>query len=1078
MNRRTINLYAAVAFILLSVPLLVYGAVPPAPHNSATIPNMNCASCHKINVTIGKSDSDVNVCLQCHYAGGSATKKFMPGDMANPFGTSNIPLAGDKSSHKWTGSDTVPQAGAVPPRDPYNTTIYGMNKSSIKGYLTCARCHNVHGDSGVASQTPPLLRSTNAEDSMCRDCHSPRDKTSHVDGTHPVMVGYTTIARQRPNDFFNPPQNANPANTTSEMKLSPTGKVNCSTCHGVHFADSNSRTVDSAASASAGNLSTSKGYLLRTDLHGATATSINICTNCHKTTADSVNAKVANHNGTNQNIQCADCHGGHVEYESDPATVPNGGLKNVFLINRYMNVSTGLYTDKNSVTKRFKVTNKRVFFQYTALTKRNYTNQNPSSGDYGVCYGCHTSPLPASVAQHATSTTAADCNQCHKHSSGFSADCTSCHGYPPKLNVARGPDGYAKDNSRDYLTSGWFKDESQTPHARHAGGGSDYGFDCSQCHKGNTHNSGAGSFQDVFINKVGIIASNGASTPTYNPTANSNNGTCSTTYCHSNGAPAGSAITYTTPQWGLGKGTLTAAGCGACHAAKPATNAHNKHVAGGGTNFAYGCVYCHATTVSNDTTLLPAAKQAGGTHVNGTKDYAFSGSIGTNTLSGSNCSNVYCHSNGGNLSPRVYSNPTWTTPASGQCGTCHATDTLATLGHTAHLTATYGPKFNTSPGTASNNNCKVCHSYTSETGTNHLNGSLDFVTNGCTTCHPQAGTYPWQSGRVTCESCHTGTLSVINSVTAPSKPNFTGSGHGQAAASYNASRLCSSCHDANSAHIDGIVGNQKRIAVNDNTLCTGCHNDAAKVPTVSRQNVATHVISKTAGEEAAPSMDCKLCHEVHGTTFSGMIRTKIAYGINSTVSNLNFNGSNFVQLTPPYRGLCQGCHTLTTHYRRGVDEGTNHPTTGCLSCHQHKASYAFKPGACDGCHGYPPAPSGFVGTQNNYSTAKVEDYTNGGGAHVVAGHIKKNARPSEGWANCTVCHGNGSLSPATHMNNAVAPYVPKQQDVTMDVDDAYKFNSGFTLDRNRYTGPLDNSNNTGSCSNVSCHFKPTPKWAP
>jgi hypothetical protein len=62
------------------------------------------------------------------------------------------------------------------------------------------------------------------------------------------------------------------------------------------------------------------------------------------------------------------------------------------------------------------------------------------------------------------------------------------------------------------------------------------------------------------------------------------------------------------------------------------------------------------------------------------------------------------------------------------------------------------------------------------------------------------------------------------------------------------------------------------------------------------------------------------------------------------------------------------------------------------------------------------------------------------------------------------------------------PFTPIQRDITIDVDDAYKFNAGTPLDRTQYSGPLNGTSTTGntagSCSNVSCHFKPTPLWAP
>ncbi|GFE56445.1 CxxxxCH/CxxCH domain-containing protein [Geobacter sp. AOG1] len=1068
MKRRFAYTLGAVALVLLATTAAL---AIDAPHN------YNCTVCHVTHRNLGTKGTN-NICFACHNQSNPQTvHKFQQTDLANPYGTTAMGTytsgKGKQTSHNWAAPDRVPAAAATPP-----TNLNMNTPSSITGTVSCARCHSIHvGYADYTGTNPkrskPLLRMRNDQDQMCMDCHTSRNQTTSTQGTHPVNFAYSDASRgptTKPNNYYSQPIN-NATNPTANMKL-VNGLVLCSTCHAPHFADSNASTFDNNSSAVMGRLSSSKGLLLRTNLRGKTVTDSNICVNCHKSADNPANslASMRNHNGAkNQNIQCADCHGGHVDY--DPLGDPNG-IKNVFLINRYMNVSTQYGA----------VRNVRVLYQYTSAALKNF---NKSTGG-GVCLACH-SPLPNTVADHQYEN-ANECLKCHSHSQGFSANCTSCHGYPPVQNVAKGPSGYAVDGPRDYSLSGVFKNESQTPHGAHAAGGTGYNFGCIECHKGNSHNNG--NFQQVFITKTGIIASDGGvANPTYNPAAYTNAGSCTTTYCHSNGNPAGVGIAYpaSAPRWAAGAGTIMglsgAARCGSCHAATPATNAHTKHAAGGAGNEAYGCVICHAATVSDNTTLLATARQSGGTHVNMVKDVLFSGAVGANALSGASCSAIYCHSNGGAASTTgvaaVYSNPVWTTPSTGQCNSCHATNALATNGHTAHLTATYGPNFNTS---ALPVNCQNCHTtYVNETSAPHVSGTIDYAATACTTCHPTAGTYVWNTGRVTCQSCHSGaTLSIIGGATAPYKDSavFTSGGHGQ----YPASNTCQSCHDANKAHISSVaLADPKRLlAANDNNLCTTCHN--ANAP--ASKQVPTHVIAKNGSEESNPTMDCKVCHDVHGTTFSKMVRAKIKFGALSSTT-INYNGSNFVQLTPPYKGLCQVCHTLTTHYRNGVDEGTNHPTTNCLGCHAHKDTYAFKPKACDQCHGYPPVPSTELAgkrIQGNYTSARAEDYDTGGGVHARAGHIKKTARPSEGWANCTVCHANGSMAPTTHIIAVPAPYTPLQRDITIDVDDSYKFNAGTVLDRTKYSGPLNSTSTTGttagSCSNVSCHFKPTPVWAP
>ncbi|WP_298268735.1 CxxxxCH/CxxCH domain-containing protein [Geobacter sp.] len=1036
MNRIKMMMRAVVTASVLMVTVSAWAIDPP--HEVDSVKGYTCYSCHAVHNTLGSNGFN-NVCLTCHTPSSipyGFKKPFTMADFANPFRTFTSVRTGViyQTSHNWIGSDTVPKAGALPPVDSR------LNKTNMRGTIVCARCHSVHAAYSSAYNGKPSLRATNWNDSMCLDCHRSRNTTDHTKGSHPVTVDYAAKAAARPDEFYATPQNANPANPTSAMRLSPSGKVVCTTCHGVHFTDSNSRTFDNASSARMGLLSTSRGYLLRTDMRGAGVTAVNICTNCHKSTDNPANttAKVKSHNGTkNQNVQCADCHGGHVD-------AADGTTPNVFLINRYMNISTQYGA----------IRNKKVMFQYTSTALKNYNKDS-----FGVCVACHPT-LPATISTHQTSTNAADCRSCHTHSQGFSANCTTCHGFPPQVNTAGGPSGYARDSAlnHDYSASGVFKDESATPHISHAGGGSYYSFACDECHKGFGHNQG--TFQDIFLQPAGTKAATNGATPTYTGTGS---GTCSTLYCHSDG----NGGSYKSPTWAGQKNTITAmtgtTHCSQCHSATPATGAHSRHIAGGVSGKSYGCLNCHAATVSDNTTLLASARASGGTHVNGVKDKLFSGSIGGQALSGSNCSTVYCHSNGKGGAPQIA--PNWSNPASGQCGGCHkatGATPIDTYGHPAHLTAVYGPNFDETVVAS----CQNCHTYTTELAATHVNGTVDVPATNCTTnCHKNG--VVWTGGRVACESCHTGILSVINGLTAPTKANFTATGHGQAFTNYTTSRHCNSCHDANSAHISTALGTYKRIATNDNTLCFGCHNDAAKVPTVAKQNVTTH-----ATDLGVYNMDCKVCHDPHGTTNIKMVRAFITF--NALTSTIGYATSgDLVQLAPPYRGVCQTCHTKTSHYKRGIDEGANHPTSGCLNCHSHKNTFAFKPKACNECHGYPPAPKGFVATQSTYSTAKLENYSGGGGAHVKLGHLMANLRPSQGFTPCLTCHNGG---PTAHVGDATVfnatGTAAKKANVTVKVDPNYKFN-----DTKGQWYQQQAPANTGSCWNVSCHFQPTPRWS-
>ena len=997
-----------------------------------------CGVCHASY--LGSTAAATNVCLVCHKAGSaySVNKQFFKGDMANPFGTTVEDESSGTythSSHEWSATDNNPAAGALPPINPSMYTV-----QSYIGLLSCNRCHAIHSDPVNTPELQPLLRVSKANDTMCLDCHRLRNSQTHLNGTHPVNINYTSIAKAKPTKFAPLPVNSNPANPSSAMRLN-NGQVICTTCHGIHYTDSNSKTFDNRTTAIMGGLSPSKGFLLRTDYRSDTVDGPLICTNCH------INKN--SHKGGTQRVICTDCHSGHVDYDPNAFT-DQDRIPNVYMVKRYMNWSspTGWRDNRKLATP------KQTFYQYTG-SQRLYKRADGK----GICQGCHDVPAAGLAAngitypaQHGT-TNLEDaprsvCNGCHAHQgpSAFSPNCSGCHGQPPTASTPA--PGYGG-------TEG-------TAHTRHAGGGSSYAYGCDQCHyPGNNSLHENGNFQNVFNAgyTTGITASKFGASPKYNTAT----GTCSTTYCHSNGAPQGLPFKmYTSPVWFSG----SIATCDKCHEAQPTTNAHGKHLAKG-----YSCENCHGATASGSTAIKDKTK-----HADGNKDIAFS-SVGLPVvIAGSSCSTVYCHSDGnGN-----YAAPAWTVPSSGACGTCHATSDRTTDAHQQHLalSVAYGPQLNSQPTVAAA--CNTCHGpdYT----TNHINGQIDSATanNSCaSSCHKNGGVYAvnWKlAGRLTCESCHTLNLSVIAGVTAPAKDQAATQGHGKPVSSVSGVTMnysCTTCHDPNAPHINPAVNDTRLVAnltASFNAQCNYCHNDAAKVTTSSRQNMSTHVLDKNATPTAS---SCSACHDLHGTDNKAMIRMTIngqtvvyndTVGFITTVKNANGK----------YAGFCQVCHTLTAHYTNTtLDTHNISNPKGCLSCHKHNtATYAFKPaGGCDACHGYPPVQSiAGIGTQGNYSGARLDNYSGGGGAHNVAGHLLKTVSPSEGFANCLKCHFGADLDHSTR------DYT-KPSNIRVNVDPQYKFNSLLQIrySSNQVDPPLRNS--TGSCSNVSCHFQPTPRWS-
>ena len=1006
---------AAAAFMILLLDHTPSHAVP-APHDS------QCLQCHVSHNKLGTQTDDL-VCLTCHNPSGGARAQslpFAPGDAANPF----TEPAGLQSSHNWSGSDTNQKAGAEPPLDP------ALALTQHEGRMSCAKCHNLHGPKQSAANSAPFLRSLNDSDQMCLDCHRSRNTQSHVSGSHPVLVRYSAAVQANPTGFFAPPRSANPANASAAMKLVQ-GQVVCSTCHGVHFTDSNSATFDGHSSALLGLLQPSSGDLLRTDRRGAGANDVNICTNCHQ--------GISAHNGGGQNVQCTNCHGAHVA-ETD------GSTANVWLVRRFL----GYSTFRGKVDNR--ALNRPTYFQSTVT--KNYKDANGT----GLCESCHLTP-PANPDCNAVD---AVCNDCHAHNSAMGAfspivvDCTICHGNPPTENVEGSPNGYAEGYvGVDESTSG------HGPHGDQAG----YKYDCNECHKGNQH--GSGQFQQVFPVITGTVAGSNGATPSYNTGSR----TCATTYCHSNGAPAGGPTGYRSVPFANAKGSIIGRSfeCVSCHGGAVggfdnlSTNAHFRHVSlNPASGLQYGCAVCHATVGSNSA-IVDRKK-----HVNGVKEIAFSGPMTAGTTSnGATCATNYCHSNG----KGVFATPSWTNRASGACGSCHGTlpalgsAVIATGAHFAHFSSSansYGSML--TPTSVSS--CQLCHGgYLSELGGSHVNGGVEVSSPGyspagtgtCTPCHKQ--TVNWSGGAVTCESCHTGLLSVINGNTAADKTQAIIDGHGRDGVG------CLGCHSTNERHLNGTGRLQPVMTAGLNTGCRSCHDSAAQVPNARFRNMSSHMLVRGGSQQ----MDCLVCHDPHGTSNLAQIRTVIngepivytdrSTGLIDSVSN---------------RGLCQVCHVSTIHFKAGVPD-TEHPSSDCLNCHRHNgAGGAFKPVAlCNGCHGYPPAPRQTnmaisFGTMNNWSSARFEDYSGGGGAHLLPSHVSPLAKASDGWVNCTMCHKTGAAG--HNMDWHIA-------DVTVQVDPKYRFDNSFTV----YTGAklLDPParNITGSCFNISCHMSPSPRWS-
>jgi predicted CxxxxCH...CXXCH cytochrome family protein len=1071
------TLVIALVLYIPSLALALPGAHDPSSGNGYT-----CQSCHSGGGTVGNLDSGItgystNMCFRCHSAGGSigvkSKFKFETLDYANPFDTTTLPKRDNpyQTSHKWFGpssSAKVKAAGAV---EPVDTAANGLNKARFGGTLFCARCHNVHATSGPQSNDRPYLRFPNDSDQMCLNCHNPRNTADHTQGTHPVNVVYSSAYKAN-NATYRPTPLVNAANPTAQVKL-VNGKVVCSTCHGVHNADSRSSTFDPySTNQSFSTLSTSQGYLLRVDARGKAVASgatdnYNICTNCHT-------AKV-NHNAGSQNIQCNDCHGGHVEYD---AANPSE-LKNVYLIRRFNTYSA----DTGGFNK------KRVLFRYTAASKREYYNYPAKTG---VCQNCHnlTSGHFVGGTEANGLQRSSNCASCHKHNdtagSFRSSGCDGCHGMPP-VNLATTA---AAKNTPSYNGN-----EATAPHAIHASGGAgQYSFGCEQCHNGSVgtganHYTDPSTFQSVFISKVpvspGGVITGGA--PVYTPGSTQ----CSAVYCHSDGTSTTALGSPKTVTWANGH-VANPMTCNSCHATIPATGAHVYHV----TTIAsksYGCVTCHADTVSNNTTV----NISGGKHVNALKDVKFTDTglpAGLATkISGTSCNSVYCHSNG----KGVYSNPAWTAGSpTGQCNSCHGTATSApvlnTGTHSAHITALVSGTTNTS--------CQGCHTYTSEITATHIDGgfNVNYGTTGCaktTGCHGTITPQAWgiSTTNDSCTKCHG--IPTANPVTSANRYLYApmtsvasatdkGKVSGKAKTGAHETHLrflngfsnystveyrCNSCH---SGTFDS----------SGNKLLTITHSSGASTPAFSQLATKFGNASYTGG--SAPTFGGGNCTNTYCHNPAPASGGKLEAGTGVIPSWTN---ASYITDAGKTVANCERCHKVpgSTSFAWASTHGSmttdTQPANDCKGCHGHEGDNSgvlgkrhmdgilYASGECDSCHGYPPmTATDLAARAGGWVNAKV-DTAGGGGYHKL--HTLSTIVKSDGFKPCLPCHPDESQGVHKNVSTTVSA---ANVNVFFATDTAYRLD-GTRVKRYNKTAS-SGVYATNSCSNVSCHYRPSPDW--
>lgn len=231
--------------------------------------------------------------------------------------------------------------------------------------------------------------------------------------------------------------------------------------------------------------------------------------------------------------------------------------------------------------------------------------------------------------------------------------------------------------------------------------------------------------------------------------------------------------------------------------------------------------------------------------------------------------------------------------------------------------------------------------------------------------------------------------------------------------------LCKGCH------VETAMGRPEQNHVGqDTTYCTTCHNPHFHQPQFARYFV-NDVIETPQGNR-----------EVHFN-----------------------NATDFVHGAPGYDGICEICHTQTAYHRNtAAGNHTHNNGTNCLTCHPHEQGFMPSGGACNSCHGAPPA------------TAAHMVHVGMPEQGVGYGDLRQT---SDFAANATVYNfGCGNCHPAdgSHHRNGqvdIELYNPAAPPLTLKSKNPST--AAYTPGPTPFTDEHGLQYTHGTCSNVYCH---------
>jgi|CXWL01.1.fsa_nt_gi hypothetical protein len=245
--------------------------------------------------------------------------------------------------------------------------------------------------------------------------------------------------------------------------------------------------------------------------------------------------------------------------------------------------------------------------------------------------------------------------------------------------------------------------------------------------------------------------------------------------------------------------------------------------------------------------------------------------------------------------------------------------------------------------------CQVCHTATTQhrqdgTGTAHNEGA------DCTACHAhQAGFIPTAvSG--SCIACHSTAQGAR-----PAVVRADGGGGHHLASALLSDADCIVCHDQRQ-HQQGTV----RVWANPNqpTTSLAVGTDPAQLAPFcsSCHDAKTHPTIHTTGQSWQPT--CTECHAPHqpASANRSLVRTSIRNATlnqnKSVVFTARSGAGSFSDGTGANDGVCQVCHTATTHHRQDGTGTAHNEGADCTACHAHQAGFipSAESSSCTACH--------------------------------------------------------------------------------------------------------------------------------